>query len=115
MEALLAIPDIKEAMRNIYAEGADFSLEDAVKQHRKHIDGFQVEQQQVTKEGEVVTYSETVPPSWPALKDYLDRTTPKEPSRMHVLTARANVVREVRTDGSPPPMSARSIGDIVDP
>jgi hypothetical protein len=115
MEAFLALPDVKQAMRAVYEEGAEFDLTDAVALHKKHMEGYTVEQEQVTKDGEVVAYTQTIPPSWPALKDYLDRTTPKEPARLNVLTARVGQPREVRTDGSSPPMASRSIGDIVDP
>ena len=114
METFLALPDVKQAMRNVYDEGVQFDLTDALKLHKKHMEGYEVEQQQMTKDGEVVTITQTIPPSWPALKDYLDRTTPKEATRMHVLTARVGQPREVRTDGSPPPMSARSIGDTIE-
>jgi len=114
METFLALPDVKQAMRNVYDEGAEFDLTDAVQLHKKHIEGYTVEQEQVTKDGEVVAYTQTIPPSWPALKDYLDRTTPKEATRMHVLTARVGAPREVRTDGSPPPMQARTIGETLD-
>jgi len=111
MEGFLALPDVKQAMRSVYEEGAAFNLTDALAQHVKHIQGFTVEQQQATKDGEIVTFEQTIPPSWPALKDYLDRTTPKEAHRVNVLTARVGINREVRTDGSAPPMAARAIGE----
>ena len=114
MDAFLALPDVKQAMRAVYEEGAEFDLTDALKLHKKHIEGYTVEQEQVTKDGEVVAYTQTIPPSWPALKDYLDRTTPKEATRMHVLTARVGQPRESRTDGSPPPMSSRAIGETIE-
>ena len=102
MEAFLQLPDIKQALRNVYAE-VGFELPDALELHIKHMKG-----EFTDKDGD------PIPPSYAALKDYIAMVTPKEPKRMHVLTARVNAPREVRTDGSPPPMSSRAIGETLD-
>lgn len=114
MEKLLAHPDVKLAIRGVYAE-IGLELPEAVEIHAKHIRGFAIEQQTVSKDGEVVYFKESIPPNYAALRDYLKATTPQEPKRLNILTARVPAPREVRTDGSPPPMAARPIGDIVDP
>lgn len=112
MEAFLSLPDIKQALRNVYAE-VGFELPEAIETHIKHIRGYEVEQQQVTKEGLVVDYTETVPPNYAALKDYIAMVTPREPKRVNVLTARANPDAVKRTDGSAPPMAPRFVGEQI--
>ena len=107
MEAFLALPDVKQAMRNIYDE-VGFSLDDAVKIHVKHVKG-EFTETKVGKDGEL--HEVAIPPSYAALKDYLKVTTPQEPTRMHVVTARANPEREIRTDGSAPAMAPRFVGE----
>jgi hypothetical protein len=91
MEKFLNLPDVREAIRRVY-EQADFSLAEAVEKHVEHI-----------RDG-----------NYQALKDYLAGVMPSEAKRVHVLTARVPASREVRTDGSPPPMTARPIGKVVE-
>ena len=107
MEGFLSNPDVQQAIRNVY-EAAAFTLEDAVGLHIKHIKG-EITEQKVTKDGDVVDVK--LAPNYGALKDFLIRATPQAPARMHVLTARVGAPREIRTDGSPPPMAARAIGE----
>lgn len=102
MEQFLTLPDVKQAMRNVYDE-VGFELPDALRIHVAHIKG-----EFTDKNGD------PIPPNYAALKDYLAATTPKEATRMHVLTARVGAQREVRTDGSPPPMASRPIGETHD-
>ena len=110
MEQFLTLPDVKQAMRNVYDE-VGFELPDALRIHVQHIRG-EFTRTVIDKNGEA--HEEPIPPNYAALKDYLAATTPKEATRMHVLTARVGAQREVRTDGSPPPMSARPIGETID-
>lgn len=110
MERFLADPDVQQAVRNVY-EAKNFTLEDAVDMHVKHIRG-EVTREEMAKDGSVVEVK--LAPSYPALKDWLAVATPREPKRVNVLTARVGIAREVRTDGSPPPMASRAIGEILD-
>lgn len=110
MENLLQLPDIQQALRNVYGE-VGFTIEEAMQLHVDHIRG-DVTKEELNRDGEVVKVK--LPPNYLALKDYLTRTTPQMPHRMQVVTARMGTVREVRSDGSPPPMSARPIGDIIE-
>lgn len=112
MEGFLSLPDIKQAIRNVYAE-VGFELPEAIELHVKHIRGYEVTQQQVTKDGLVVDYTETVPPNYGALKDFINRTTPSEPKRLNVVTARANPDAIKRTDGSAPAMAPRFVGEQI--
>jgi hypothetical protein len=110
METFLANPDVQQAIRSVYEE-VGFSLEDAVKLHLRHIKG-DISHEEVTKDGDVVEVKHA--PNYPALKDWLAVATPREPKRVNVLTARVGIARESRTDGSPPAMAARAIGEIID-
>lgn len=113
MEGFLSLPDIKQALRNVYAE-VGFELPEAIQMHVQHIKGYDVQQQQVTKEGLVVDYTQHIPPNYAALKDYISMVTPKEPKRLQVQTQRVPPPREVRADGSPPPMAQRPVGETYD-
>lgn len=99
MEGFLALPDVKQAIRNVYAE-VGFSLDDAVQIHIKHVKG-----EFTDKDGD------PIPPNYAALKDYLKAVTPQEPRRFDVRTQRVNPEREVRTDGSAPAMAPRFVGE----
>lgn len=102
MEGFLSMPDIKQALRNVYAE-VGFELPTAIEFHVKHIKG------EFTNEK-----GEPIPPNYAALKDYINMVTPKEPKRLQVQTQRVPPPREVRADGSPPPMSMRPVGQTYD-
>jgi hypothetical protein len=107
MEGFLSNPDIQQAIRNVYAE-VNFEIDDAVQLHVDHMKG-NVTREELNKEGEVVEVK--LAPNYAALKDWLKVATPQAPARMHVLTARVGQAREVRTDGSAPPMASRAIGE----
>lgn len=98
MEAHLMLPDVKQAIRNVYGE-VGFSLDEAVQIHIGHIKGSFTD-----KDGD------PIPPSYAALKDYLKAVTPQEPRRFDVRTQRVNPERESRTDGSAPKMASRAVG-----
>lgn len=102
MEAFLQLPDIKQAIRNVYAE-VGFELPDAINIHVKHIRGEFTDGK-----------GDPIPPSYAALKDYIAMVTPKEPKRMQVQTQRVPPPREVRADGSPPPMAQRAVGEAYE-
>lgn len=102
MEGFLALPDVKQAIRNIYAE-VGFSLDDAVQIHIKHVKGEFTDGK-----------GDPIPPNYAALKDYLKAVIPQEPRRFQVQTQRVPPPREVRADGSPPPMSMRPVGETYE-
>lgn len=102
MERLLSHPDVKAAIRGVFGE-VGFEVDEAAGILVKHIRGE-------FEDGD----GKAIPPSLPALKEYLARALPTEPKRLHVLSHRTQgPVREARADGSPPPLAARPIGEVI--
>lgn len=101
MKALFADPDIKAATRAVYAE-VGFPTDEALTLDVAHMRGY------TDAEG---GYH---PPNYTALKDHLKRVLPESSRKLEVLTSRVPAPRLVREDGSPPPMMARPVGEVIE-
>ncbi len=105
-KAIMLRPDWVENMRDLFEVAGGFSPVDGVRKVVQHIEGrIEVQRTAVTKDGEIVNYTETLPPSLEALKHYHSMTVPKATKQVQVDT-RMLVAHRMVSD-APPVMRAR--------
>lgn len=93
--------DLYQARRFSPLEGVDLVI--------KHMRGYEIDQQKVTKDGDVVTYTERVKPSLEATKFYFSQTTEEQAKRVQVDTRM--LVSHHMNASEPPRMRARVLKD----
>lgn len=109
----LGLSKIREGIASFYELTADFSLEEAAALHVAHIrGGLKYREQVIDKEGVVHTLEHELPPSYPALKEFMKYTV--EPPKQ---TENKNFNLNANVESGPyqqPEIGAREIGENKD-
>lgn len=103
---LLKRDDISNECAELFEVATGFTRMDFAQKLIQHIEGVvPVDRKHVTKDGEIISYTETLPPSLDALKVYRDMAIPKPPKQVQV--DQRTVTMRISPNTPPPALRAR--------
>lgn len=110
VERKLQQEDILAGLREHFGQSADFWPQDGASWLVKHIKGeVSYEETAVSKDGEVVRYEKTLPPSLSALNAYHALTLPKPATKKQVQVDQRVLVAKALVSDEPPQMRVRTL------